>query len=110
LQQQGTPRPIASFLTTLIIRAAGLHLRCDLTAADPLRWIGQIAPRPLLLIHGGQDAGIPVSDAQRLFSAASEPKELWIVAEAEHRCADKVCPEEYMTRVLDFFADCLDVH
>ena len=103
LQQSSVPRPIASGLTTLILWAAGLHLGCRLPDADPLRWVGHIAPRPLLLIHGGQDQGIPVSDAHRLYEAAGEPKELWVVPEAEHRCADKVHPEEYMSRVLSFF-------
>jgi fermentation-respiration switch protein FrsA (DUF1100 family) len=110
LQQQGIPVPIASNLTALIIRAAGLHLGCHLPDADPLRWVDQVAPRPLLLIHGEQDQGIPVSDASRLYSAAGDPKELWVVPAAEHRCADKVCPEDYMTRVLDFFAHYLDAH
>jgi alpha-beta hydrolase superfamily lysophospholipase len=103
LRQQGFPRALASGLTTLIIWTAGLRLDCHLPDADPLRWAGQIAPRPLLLIHGGQDEGIPVSDAQRLYNAAGEPKELWVVPEAKHRCVDKVCPEEYMRRVLSFF-------
>jgi fermentation-respiration switch protein FrsA (DUF1100 family) len=103
LQQHGIPRPLASGLAALIIWAAGLRLGCHLADADPLRWVGRIAPRPLLLIHGGQDEGIPVSDAHRLYEAASEPKELWVVPEAEHRCADKVCPHEYMTRVLSYF-------
>jgi fermentation-respiration switch protein FrsA (DUF1100 family) len=103
LQQHGIPRPLASRLATLIIWAAGLRLGCQLPDADPLRWVGHIAPRPLLLIHGGQDQGIPVSDAHRLYEAAGDPKELWVVPEAEHRCADKVCPEEYTNRMLGFF-------
>lgn len=103
LQQRGVLRPVASALTTLIIWAAGLRLGCRLPDADPLRWVAHIAPRPLLLIHGGQDQGIPVSDAHRLYEAAGEPKELWVVPEAKHRCVDKVCPEEYMSRVLAFF-------
>jgi len=103
LQQRSIPRPLASGLATLIIWAAGLRLRCHLPDADPLRWVSQIAPQPLLLIHGGRDRGIPVSDAHRLYEAAGEPKELWVVPKAEHRCADKVCPQEYMDRVLRFF-------
>jgi alpha-beta hydrolase superfamily lysophospholipase len=102
LQQQGIPRWLASGLATWIIWAAGLRLGCRLPDADPLRWVGHIAPRPLLLIHGGQDQGIPVSDAHRLYESAGEPKELWVGPEAEHRCVDKVCPEEYMSRVLGF--------
>jgi fermentation-respiration switch protein FrsA (DUF1100 family) len=103
LKQQGIPLRLASALTTLIIWAADLRLRCNLADADPLHCVGRIAPRPLLLIHGGHDQGIPVSDAYRLYEAAGEPKELWVVPEAEHRCADKVCPEEYLSRVLTFF-------
>lgn len=110
LQQSGILRPLASSLTTLIIGAASLRLRCDLTDADPIRWVGRIAPRPLLLIHGEQDQGIPVSDAYRLYKAAGDPKELWVAPMAEHRCADKVCPEEYMTKVLSFFASWLSAH
>jgi alpha-beta hydrolase superfamily lysophospholipase len=103
LRQQGVPNRIASGLAALIIWVAGLRLRCHLPDADPLHWVGRIAPRPLLLIHGGQDQGIPVSDASRLYEAAGEPKELWIVPEARHRCVDKVSPEEYMSKVLSFF-------
>jgi alpha-beta hydrolase superfamily lysophospholipase len=103
LRQRGVPKRIASGLAMLIIWAAGLRLRCRLPDADPLRWVGRVTPRPLLLIHGGQDQWIPASDASRLYEAAGEPKELWVVPEAEHRCADKVCPEEYMSRVLSFF-------
>jgi alpha-beta hydrolase superfamily lysophospholipase len=102
LQQYGIPRPLASGLAALIIWTAGLRLGCHLPDADPLRWVDHIAPRPFLLIHGGQDQGIPVSDAHRLYEAAGQPKELWIVPEAEHRCVDKVCPDEYMARVLAF--------
>lgn len=103
LQQRRIPRPLASGMASLVIWAAGRRLGCHLPDADPLRWVGRIAPRPLLLIHGGQDQDIPVSDARRLYDAAGEPKELWVVPQAEHRCVDKVSPQEYMRRVLSFF-------
>jgi len=103
LRHHGIPRPLAAALASLIIRAAGLRLKAHLPDADPLRWVGRIAPRPLLLIHGGHDRDIPVSDARRLYEAAHEPKELWVVPQAEHRCVDKVSPQEYMSKVLGFF-------
>jgi len=108
LQQRGFPQPLASGLTALIIWAAGLRLGCYLPDADPVRWVGQIAPRPLLLIHGQEDQEIPVSDALRLYQAAGKPKDLWIVASARHRCADQVQPKEYTTSLLRFFAENLD--
>jgi fermentation-respiration switch protein FrsA (DUF1100 family) len=39
----------------------------------------RIAPVPLLIVHGDQDGYFPVEHAQRLYAAAQEPKELWII-------------------------------
>jgi pimeloyl-ACP methyl ester carboxylesterase len=38
-----------------------------------------ISPIPLLVVHGDSDGYFPVDHAQRIFAAAAEPKELWIV-------------------------------
>ena len=38
-----------------------------------------IAPIPLLIVHGDKDAFFPVDHAERIYAAANEPKELWIV-------------------------------
>jgi len=38
-----------------------------------------IAPIPLLVVHGDKDHFFPVDHAQRIYDAANEPKELWIV-------------------------------
>lgn len=37
------------------------------------------AGRPLLMIHGNQDATTPISGAGRLFEAAGEPKWMWTI-------------------------------
>jgi len=50
--------------------------------ARPLAVIGQISPRPLLLIHGEKELGETRGAAQ--FAAAGEPKSLWIVEGAGH--------------------------
>jgi dipeptidyl aminopeptidase/acylaminoacyl peptidase len=54
-------------------------------AVSPLRWIGRISPRPLLLIHGEKDDLVPVEHAHRLYERAGEPKELVILPGAGHR-------------------------
>jgi fermentation-respiration switch protein FrsA (DUF1100 family) len=64
--------------------------------------IAAIAPRPVFLIHGAVDDLIPVSDAETLFAAAGEPKQLWIVPNAGHAAAYLVATEEYGRRVLAF--------
>ena len=38
-----------------------------------------LAPVPLLVVHGTGDIVVPPSHAQRLYDAAREPRELWLV-------------------------------
>jgi alpha-beta hydrolase superfamily lysophospholipase len=103
LQERGLPSLLASILAPIVLRTVGKRLGCDPTSADPIHWIGQLSPRPVLLVHGGQDAYIPRIEIERLYAAAGNPKELWIVPEAGHRRAVQTRPEEYMARVLGFF-------
>jgi dipeptidyl aminopeptidase/acylaminoacyl peptidase len=51
----------------------------------PIKYIAQISPRPLLLVHGSQDETVEVGDAYRLYDRAGEPKKLVIVDGAGHR-------------------------
>ncbi|HPZ12337.1 MAG TPA: alpha/beta fold hydrolase [Bacillota bacterium] len=57
----------------------------DLQHYDLPACAARIVPRPLLLIHGAADELVPVSDAQLLYEAAGEPKELALVENADHR-------------------------
>jgi uncharacterized protein len=45
-------------------------------AADPLRAVRRLAGRPLLMVHGRNDRTVRPEQAQRLFAAAAEPKEI----------------------------------
>ncbi len=74
---------------------------------EPIDYIGRIAPRPLLIMHGTSDAVVDPQMARRLHEAAREPKELWLIEGADHYGAiqdraDEVCP-----RLLDFFERCV---
>ena len=44
--------------------------------ADPVRAVRKLRGRPLLMVHGTGDRTMRPEQAQRLFDAASEPKEL----------------------------------
>jgi len=46
------------------------------TIADPLRAVRRLDGRPLLMVHGRWDRTVKPDQAQRLFDAAREPKEL----------------------------------
>ena len=60
-------------------------------------------PRAVLLIHGPHDPYVPTSEVQRLFDAAGQPKELWILPEAGHTQALELRPEECEARIIAFF-------
>lgn len=44
--------------------------------ADPFRGVRALAGRPLLMVHGRRDRTILASQAERLFAAAEQPKEI----------------------------------
>ncbi len=59
--------------------------------------ISQIAPRPILIVHGDADETVPVEHAYRLFKLAKEPKQLKIIAGAPHRLRES--PEAIETAI-----------
>ncbi len=74
---------------------------CRYPALEPC--MSKLAPRPLLMIHGGADNYIKPDMARSLFELASAPKELWLVENAKHNQAIHLAQEEYKRRVLEFF-------
>lgn len=69
----------------------------------PLDAVADLAPRPILLIHGIEDRTVPLSEAYLLYEAAGEPKELWTVAGADHVAARLIDFQGYLDRVDGFF-------
>lgn len=57
----------------------------DFRKTSALHSVASIAPRPLLLIHSEQDKVVDVSNAQRLYERAGEPKQIIIIGGEEHR-------------------------
>ena len=47
--------------------------------------VGQLSPRPLLLVHGKSDTRLPFSCSQQIYGRALEPKQLVLYDGAEHR-------------------------
>ncbi len=86
-----------------IAAVSGLLYGIDLSAT-PAKAIAQIAPRPVLLIHGGADTRIPVDNAYRLKAAtSSDTVELWIVPGVDHTLAYTADPELYARKIVAFF-------
>lgn len=97
----GLPRWLVAGLAWLILVITSLRLGANLFRYEPVRWAGQIAPCPVLFIHGELDPYC--SDFDDLFVAAREPKELWRLPEVGHTKASEVYPEEFYQRVIGFF-------
>jgi dipeptidyl aminopeptidase/acylaminoacyl peptidase len=71
--------------------------------AELERALPRLAPRPLLMIHGGADTYIKADMARALFRYARRPKELWVVPDAKHNQAMHLAADEYRRRVREFF-------
>ncbi|HTI15089.1 MAG TPA: alpha/beta hydrolase [Dictyobacter sp.] len=89
-----------SWVTDILLwLRAGYHLN----QVEPLRDIARLSPRPVLIIHGTGDSIVDPLDAPRLYKAANEPKELWIVDGVEHCGAYFADRAAYVSKVAEFF-------
>ena len=87
-------------LTTLGYR---LWFFASVADIDPERDIANLSPVPVLIIAGEGDDLIPVENGKRLYAAAREPKELWIVPNAAHGGTMAAAGAEYEKTIGDFF-------
>lgn len=69
---------------------------------DPIDYIGRIAPRPVLIMHGTRDAIVDPAMAHRLYEAAGEPKKLWLIEGADHYGAFQDRLDESAPLLLNF--------
>ncbi len=73
----------------------------------PDRLIGSIAPRPVLIIGGDRDLEVPQDQVRALYSAARDPKQLWIVPGTGHGHYSQVAAQDYANRLLGFYRSAL---
>ncbi len=73
--------------------------------ASAERAVASVGQRPVLVIHGNEDIGMPAAHAQRLYDAAPGPREIWF-GPGPHSNIITTVPDEYGWRVLAF----LDAH
>ncbi len=95
------PRWLGWLLGYLVVAVTSVRLGANLFLYEPLRWVGRIAPRPILFIHGELDLYLP--DFEELFTAANQPKEAWRLPGVQHTKASEAQPEEFYHRVIGFF-------
>ena len=72
----GTLSPLVTTVIALSSQLAGAHV------------VGELAPKPLLLIHGNADAILSHESSQALYDRAGEPKTLKILPGVGHRLSE----------------------
>jgi dipeptidyl aminopeptidase/acylaminoacyl peptidase len=97
-RQTGLPAfPFAQIITWL----AGRESNANLFEMTPETDIAQIHV-PVLIMHGTIDAMIPHAHGERLYAAANEPKEFWLVEGAGHGGLIYTDPQGFAAHVLPF--------
>ena len=71
---------------------------------EPENVVAAISPRPILFVAGAVDTMVPPAMAQRLYSRAGEPKEIWIVPNAAHGGYAQASRQEYPAQIAQFFS------
>lgn len=91
-EQQGLP----SWLLPGALRAGQMLYGVNYDQARPVV-VAQIAPRPLLFIHGTADSSVPIANMDQLVAAASQPPnahvQTWKVSGAQHVQAFSLMPD-----------------
>jgi len=95
--------PAGGPLSALLLWQLPLRLGIRPDALHPIAHVGQLKA-PVLIAAGSADLYTTLPETQRLFAAAAQPKDLWIVDGAAHVDLHAFTPEAYERRVGAFLA------
>lgn len=99
--------PLLRMLMPGIVLSARLLYGIDFHQVRPVAEVAQLAPRPLLIIQGGDDTLNRPADVQELATAAERAPgarvQVWIVPGATHGQSFHVASALYVRRVTGFF-------
>jgi dipeptidyl aminopeptidase/acylaminoacyl peptidase len=102
------PAVIPLPLFELMIRTSEFLKGFSRDQVRPLDVIADIAPRPLLIIHGVDDKRITIKQARALFDAAEEPKQMWLFEDIGHAQVRTVVMDEQIDAIIAFLDDALN--
>jgi dipeptidyl aminopeptidase/acylaminoacyl peptidase len=80
-----------------------LYFQTRVDKISPVSVIFKIAPAPVLIIAGEGDRLIPADNGRKLYAAAREPKEIWIIPGADHGATLAAAGSAYEKRIAGFF-------
>jgi len=94
--------PAFPFLPIALLGYA-LYFQVSVDAVSPVAEIARISPVPVLIIAGEGDRLIPADNGRKLYAAARDPKDLWIIAGADHGGTLAAAGSQYEKKVTVFF-------
>lgn len=71
---------------------------------SPIEVVGDIAPRPIMIVHGTADVVVPFHHGEDLYAAAKEPKQNWFIPGGHHTMAWQADKEKAHSLITEFFA------
>jgi pimeloyl-ACP methyl ester carboxylesterase len=75
---------LGRYVTRRWLKTRISHEGWKLVPVPPAEAAARISPVPLLIVHGDKDEYFPVDHAQRLYDAARDPKDLWLIPGMGH--------------------------
>ncbi len=88
----------------LFVRAlAELRTGISLHSVRPVDDIAHISPRPVFILQGEDDTQVLPESARQLYTAAGDPRDLWIEPGVGHAGLRFQRPEQYRERLWAFF-------
>lgn len=90
-------------LDPLVNRLVAHYLGFDLGSIAPAKRVGDIGPRAVLVMQGGDDELVPLQSGEKLFAGAQEPKEWWFEPSIRHNAFFRTLPLAYEQRIVAFF-------
>ena len=95
------PPPVRQLVDAFALPMASAQVGTDLKRFRPAELIGNIWPRPVMIIHGYGDQIIPFERGRALYDAAYQPKEKIWLQKSDHNSI--IADENTAQQVREFF-------
>jgi len=90
------------YLRNIVIKRSEFLAKFKANDVAPVEAV-KVIHVPIFLLHGTEDNLIKYNYAEKVYNAASQPKELWLIPGAKHHDMMEVGGEEYTRRITEFF-------
>jgi len=102
-QDVARPGPVAPIFAQMMVYWAETNANFNSANLDTARAVAEIGPRPILILHGGQDKVVSPQNGMELSEAAGGTAQFEIFPNVEHCTFDEVDPDHYVEILADFF-------